>query len=102
VAILKDKKIVENYSVFRNSLLQNSILSYEAKGLLLELLSHSEDWVIRKSQLERPHCGKEKLQRIFNELKSAGFLTIETKNNKNGKIEDRIWSAADNPQKLKK
>ena len=88
--ILKIKKQIENFTVITNEICQNEKLTYEAKGLLIELLSRPENWKIRLAQLIREHTGGSKLRRIVKELKTAGYIKIKNIY-KNGLISDRIW-----------
>lgn len=93
------KRITEgSYSTIPNKLAQNEKLTYEAKGLLIELLSRPENWTIHKKQLYREHTGEAKLTRIFTELQKAGYLYIHTLRSKeNGEFIDRIWFVANYP-----
>ncbi len=96
--ILKTLLKEKNFTSFYNSLLQNEILTYEAKGLLVELISRPADWRIYKSQLTREHTKETKINRIFKELKQAGYLYIHTeRDNKTKQIVDRFWIVSDEP-----
>ncbi len=101
MAIIKKKLKVRNFTTIENNILQNEEMSYEAKGLLTELLSRPEDWAIRKTQLIRSHTGISKLSRIFKELKKAGHLYIHSERGiiKGGRnvIVDRIWVVSEYP-----
>lgn len=52
---------------------QDRNLSFEARGVLAYLLSKPDDWEIRVSDLKQ-QCGKTKVYRIIDELKTAGYL----------------------------
>lgn len=87
-----------NYTVITNLLLQNHDLSYEARGLLCELLSRPPNWKVRKAQLITPFCGRLKLNRIFKELKEKGYLKIVIHRQDN-KISGNEWVVSDEPMK---
>jgi hypothetical protein len=72
-------------------------LSFEAKGLLVELLSRPENWTIHKSQFNRRSAGRHKINRIFAELRNAGYLQIEVVRGSDNRITDNVWTAADMP-----
>lgn len=95
MSIIK-KKTQHNFTIITNDICQREDLSYEAKGVLLELLSRPDDWVVYKAQLERYHTGKTKLTRIFKELQDLGYMKIVTKRFA-GKINERIWEIYETP-----
>jgi len=87
----------DHFSMVSNKLSQDEELTPEAKGIILEILSRPEDWIIYKSQLTRKHTGITKINRIFKELREAGFLHIFYFRN-TGKIRDKIWCAFGKPK----
>lgn len=95
--ILKKVSHEKNFTVICNGLLQNRSLSYEAKGLLLELLSRPQNWVIKKEFLKREGCGQTKIDRIIKELKDAGYLYCSTFRSDDGRIIDRTWTVSEEP-----
>lgn len=95
--IIKRKCREDGFAIIGNELLQSEDLTYEAKGLLVELLSRPEDWRLVKSQLLRQHTGKDRLTRILGELQTAGFVKIEVARASDGKISDRYWVVASEP-----
>jgi len=52
-------------------------LSWEARGLLITLLSFQDDWVVNMKHLATisPNAGRDKLKRILDELEEYGYLT---------------------------
>lgn len=97
MATLKVRKS-KNFTTIMNEILQNPNLTYEAKGLLAELLSRPNDWKVYKSQLIRKHTKGTKLNRIFKELQQARHFRIRTIRDKNtGKITDRVWDIYEEP-----
>jgi hypothetical protein len=52
--------------------------------------------VVHKTTLRNEHCGEVMLNRIFKELKAAGYLKLEEER-ENGKIVERAWIVSDEP-----
>lgn len=72
--ILKKKKR-NNYTTLDNRLLQDSTLSFEARGLASSLLSRPDNWDINVSAIcKEGGIGREKANRIITELIKAGYM----------------------------
>jgi hypothetical protein len=57
-------------------LAQDNTLSFEARGVMLYLLSHSTNWQPRADDIERAgNIGKKQRRKILAELERAGYLT---------------------------
>lgn len=61
----------------RKSAQDRDRLSYEAIGMLSYLLSKPDGWKIIVEDLKTDKCGRDKVYRIFRELKAAGYLKRE-------------------------
>lgn len=84
MAIYKSKH-ASNYTVLPNEVFKSK-LSIDAIGLLAYFLSLPSDWVIYKTTLhEQLNISREKLSKMFNELKDAGYL-ISVEKREGGKI----------------
>lgn len=87
-----------NFLALSNSLAQDRSLSYEARGLLIELLSRPEDWVIYKKQLKMDGFGEHKVNKVFKELRKAGyFFIIDIRDAERGCVAQRLWFVCDRP-----
>lgn len=73
----------DNFTVLPNDLLRDARISYEARGLLAFILSFPNDWKLNVSHLVKSggisedghkHAGKDKVYRMLEELRSAGYL----------------------------
>lgn len=95
--VIKRNCIEDGFAQISNRLLQREDLTYETKGLLCELLSRPEDWVVYKSQLKRSHTGQTKIDRIFKEAQEKGYLHIEN-SYVDGKINERSWYVSSEPK----
>lgn len=74
MAIIRTPKTKEYFSV-SNKLAQDARLSFEARGVLLYLLSKPSDWIVQFSDVEKEgNIGREKRQKIFAELETAGYF----------------------------
>lgn len=68
-----------NYFAVSNTVAQDSRLSFEARGVIMYLLSKPSDWSIQLADLEREgNMGREKRQRIVAELEEFGYLVRHT------------------------
>ena len=89
-----------NFTVIPNSLLEDSELTWEARGLLCFLLSKPDNWTVSRVHLEKqaPN-GQHQVRRILNELEDAGYLLRIKKQNARGQ-----WSTEcvvhDKPQRV--
>lgn len=73
-ALIKRTKREKNFSIIGNEIF-NCGLKADALGVLVYILHLPDDWILRKTQL----ClyfkiGRDKMDRIFKELKDAGFI----------------------------
>ena len=86
-------KLSENYVTLPNVTIQDIELSWEARGLLAFMLSLPSDWAIHKSWLEEQSamCGKDKLNRILDELIASGYLVKQQKRSGAGKFAENDW-----------
>ena len=92
MAIFKSK-LSENYVTLPNVTIQDIELSWEARGLLAFMLSLPSDWAIYKEWLAEQSvmCGKDKLNRILDELIVAGYLVKQQKRSGAGKFAENDW-----------
>jgi len=91
--ILKHRKQL-GFVQIPNILAQNTQLSYEALGVLVNLLSRPEDWKVNKVMFKNKHCGSVMLNRIFKELKDAGYLKLIYIREGN-RIVEQTWLVSD-------
>jgi len=97
--IIKTLKKEKDFVQIDNALARNVDLTYEAKGMLLELLSRPANWKVRKNQLARPHTKQSKITRIVKELQTHGYCRIiQVRNENNQRIKDRLWIISESPK----
>lgn len=85
--------IKADYTVIPNALAQDKRLSFEARGLLVLLLSMPANWHINKSWVEEQsgNCGRDKTNRLFRELQEAGYIRKKTIHDEKGLITGTDW-----------
>jgi hypothetical protein len=78
-----DKK----FTLVNRSLAQNKSLSFQARGLLLYVLSKPSKWQAKDLDLQQQgHIGKKALAGIIQELKDAGYLRRTMERKRDGTI----------------
>jgi len=83
-------KVLSKYSQIPNAIAQNKNLSYEAIGLFTALKSRPDNWKIIKENLFKDNCRQEKLNKLFKELRSLGYLKLVYVRS-GGKIVNQVW-----------
>ena len=83
------QKIKTNYVVIRNSLACNKKLTFEARGLLLYLLSKPTDWEVNKKDLieQSPSAKDYAVARILKELEREKYIFRKKYQNELGRWE---------------
>ena len=77
------------YTVIPNSLITDTRLSWEARGLLIYLLSRPKNWTVRKTDLERQSQANDfVVSRILKELEESRYIYREREHDEEtGKFE---------------
>jgi len=64
-----------NFTIVPNAIFEDKRISVEAKGTLGYLLSRPPDWAVHLAQIGRTlRMGRDKTERVFQELKGAGYV----------------------------
>lgn len=90
----------KEFTLIRNKLITDKSLSWEARGLVIYLLSKPETWIVMKRDLVEasPAAGK-KTSSILKELETSGYIKRNKFRNKKGQWEWHTW-VYDIPQPL--
>lgn len=102
----RDKTIIRTghrvrHTRVANSLLQNSNLSYEARGLIADLLSRPDTWQISMAGTKALNdVGDKKMRRIFDEAIAAGYMARVFLRASNGRAEGIVYYVSDDPAEL--
>lgn len=89
---IERKLFKKDFAISPRSISRDTELSYEALGLLTHLLSFPDSWEICKKNLYRKGCHRDRLNRLFKELQSSGYLKLEYVREKN-RIINKKWVA---------
>jgi len=88
----------ESYTVIDNAVLQNVNISFEARGFLCYLLSLPNDWCFTvRGIVKQTGCSKSVVLRLVDELKAAGYLKLERKQDKQGRFTQSSWHIYESP-----
>lgn len=96
MTIVRMAKRDEPYAQICRSTLQDERLTYEAMGMLANLLSRPQNWRISATQLQR-HCGRDKVYRILNELIEARYIKKQVIRNEAGVFVDTEYVVYETP-----
>ena len=77
----------EACTIVPNSVVNDSRLTWEARGMLVYLLGNSANGTIRIGDLiHQAPCGRDKTRRILEELEKAGYIRRTRKRNEDGTL----------------
>jgi DNA-binding MarR family transcriptional regulator len=77
--ILRAPRPKANYTVVSNAVIEDSSLSFKARGVLIYILSKPDDWkVLVKDLMSVGNCGRDSVQAALREIEAAGYLTRTT------------------------
>lgn len=79
--------VCNQFTQVPNDTLQDSSITFEAKGLLVMILSLPSNWEIHKEWLQKqsPKCGRDKLTRLIKELTDSGYMIKKPRRSEDGK-----------------
>lgn len=79
-----------------NSWLRDELLSLRAKGLLAQLMSHSDGWSVTIQGLASFNgCGRDAIRSAVRELEEAGYLTRRQDRSEGGEFSETIWDTSE-------
>ncbi len=94
-----------SYLILRNEVARDRRLSYRARGVLLEILSHRDDWEVRVGDLSRgEHVeGRDAVSSALDELEGAGYLVRRTFKDERGRFrtEQTFYDVARDDESLR-
>lgn len=88
----------DRVAVLQRAALQDSRLSYRARGILASVLSRPADWRTSAEQIanESPSEGRDAIRRALKELESCGYLVRRRVQGNRGHWET-LWDISDEP-----
>jgi len=98
LTIIKAKKR-NNFTIISNEAVWDKGLTWEAKGLHTYLITRPDGWRVHKEELVKRSsgCGRDKMDRLVKELQEAGYITIITKRDKDGKFVGNKYLIKEHP-----
>jgi len=86
------KKVFDDYTVLANPLIKDKKLTWQARGLLVYLLSKPDNWAVTKLDLENQSpAGGDAVATILKELEKACYIKREKYQNELGRWEWRTF-----------
>jgi len=88
----------DNFVILNRHLLEDSRLSYEARGLLSCMLAKPNDWVFYISFfIKNSPAGRDKVRRIFNELIKFGYIVKSENRSEKGHFSSPQYIVHESP-----
>lgn len=98
--VLRVQRRLDPYQRIPNDVLRDKRISWDALGILCNLLSHDADrWIVRIQDLRRPFPGNghAAVRRAMKELEQAGYLRRHVERRPNGQVRT-VTTVYDEPQ----
>ena len=96
---INKSKLTEKFSTVPNALIQNFVVSLEARGLLVYLLSLPPDWKLNIKDLSKKNnLGENKIRKLVNELIETKYIVRVQDRVKNGTFKSFDYFIYDTPQ----
>ena len=96
--IMRSDHAADFFSI-QNATARDERLSLAARGLLVFLLSMSDDWQFSVNGLAKQlGIGRNKVLSLAKELQAAGYLSIEKETSKGGKFSGAAWTVREIPE----
>ena len=87
----------DNYMVISNRIARDERLSFEARGLLVFMLSMSDDWNFSiKGLVNQTGMKRSVILRMVKELRDCGYILIKQETKKDGKFTAKTWELYEN------
>ena len=98
MAIIRQKR-EKHFSIVNNEILNDTRLSFKARGLLIYMLSMKDDWKFYSKELAKhsQKDGKDSIQSALKEIEQAGYLQRIQTRQKNGRFGEQDWLLVDTP-----
>lgn len=94
--IRRSFKFEGQFTQIPNTWLRDERLSLRAKGLLAQLLTHSEGWSVTMRSLAGLNgCGRDAVRSAVRELEEAGYLTRRQDRAETGEFAEAIWETTE-------
>ncbi|MBE7320242.1 DnaD domain protein [Staphylococcus epidermidis] len=102
MATYRVKKESGNFVTIHKGFIQDSNLSWKAKGLLLYLLSRPDDWQIYETELIKHTCdGLSSLKSGIKELEKTGYIERKRKRDDKGRLKEYEYEVFEQPYHMR-
>lgn len=92
------KKYTKGFTTINNDILNDTELSFKAKGLFSYLWSLPDDWVYYETEVAKHSTdGRGSVRSGLKELEEKGYLKRERERNEKGQLVNADWQLADTP-----
>ena len=92
------KKYNENYTMISNRIINDSYLSWKAKGIFLHLWSRPDNWDFYETEvMKHATDGRSSLRSGLKELEDRGYITRKRMRNERGQVAESHWELNDEP-----
>ena len=96
--IMRSDHAADFFSI-QNATARDERLSLAARGLLVFLLSMSDDWQFSVNGLAKQlGIGRNKVLTLIKELQGAGYISIEKEQSKGGQFSGAAWTIRETPE----
>lgn len=96
--IMRSNHAADFFSI-QNATARDERLSLTARGLLVFLLSMSDDWQFSVNGLAKQlGIGRNKIISLVKELQAAGYISIEKETSQGGKFSGAAWTIRETPE----
>lgn len=95
--IMRENHAADFFSI-QNETVRDDRLSLAARGLLVYMLSMSDDWAFSVAQLAKAlKLSRPTIIALIKELESAGYINIKRQQNKRGQFSGSAWAVYEVP-----
>lgn len=93
------RKRYDNFSIIPNAVANDTTISFEARGLLIYLLSKPNDWQVNVKNLRKAGggIGQDKVYRILSELSAVGYIYRQSNRDQSGQFVGSEYMVYDQP-----
>ena len=100
VTIHRDAERENGFAIINRNLLEDSRLTWPARGVLGYLLVKPTDWIVRVSDVaKRGNLSAGSIYKIFKELRAYGYMRKVSIRDPGGKFKECVWEVYESPYK---
>lgn len=86
----------EQFTTIPNAWVRDPRITLKAKGLLVQLMSHSPGWAVTiRSLADANGCGRDLITSAISELEKCGYLIRRQERTENGQFGETVWQTSE-------